>query len=144
MSGRGEESTADQRSRRAERRGTFETDLRRVDSEAVETPYGRANAFLHAADDARAALVLGHGAGGGVGSRDLVAVTGVARTLGISVVLVEQPYRVAGRRSPAPAHQLDAAWIAVVEHLRTRRSRAFRCSSVAARRARGSPAGRRV
>jgi uncharacterized protein len=25
---------------------------------------------------------------------------------------------VAGRRSPAPAHQLDAAWIAVVEHLR--------------------------
>ena len=91
-----------------------------MDSEAVETPYGRANAFLHAADDARAALVLGHGAGGGVGSRDLVAVTGVARTLGISVVLVEQPYRVAGRRSPAPAHQLDVAWIAVVEHLRAR------------------------
>jgi predicted alpha/beta-hydrolase family hydrolase len=89
-----------------------------VDSEAVETPHGRANAFLHAADDARAGLVLGHGAGGGVGSRDLVAVTGVARTLGISVVLVEQPYRVAGRRTPAPAHQLDAAWIAVVEHLR--------------------------
>jgi hypothetical protein len=92
-----------------------------VDSEVVEvveTPYGRANAFLHAADDARAALVLGHGAGGGVGSRDLHAVTGAARTLGISVVLVEQPYRVAGRRAPAPAHQLDAAWIAVVEHLR--------------------------
>ena len=91
-----------------------------MDSEAVETPYGRANAFLHAAHDARAGLVLGHGAGGGVGSRDLVAVTGVARTLGISVVLVEQPYRVAGRRSPAPAHQLDVAWIAVVEHLRAR------------------------
>jgi predicted alpha/beta-hydrolase family hydrolase len=33
------------------------------------------------------------------------------------VALVEQPYRVAGRRSPAPAHHLDAAWIAVVEHL---------------------------
>jgi uncharacterized protein len=32
-------------------------------------------------------------------------------------VLVEQPYRVAGRRSPAPAHQLDTAWTAVVEHL---------------------------
>ena len=64
--------------------------------------------------------MLGHGAGGGVRARDLVAVTGVARSLGISVVLVEQPYRVAGRRSPAPATQLDAAWIAVVEHLRTR------------------------
>jgi predicted alpha/beta-hydrolase family hydrolase len=35
----------------------------------------------------------------------------------VSVVLVEQPYRVAGRRSPAPARQLDAAWTAVVDHL---------------------------
>jgi predicted alpha/beta-hydrolase family hydrolase len=61
--------------------------------------------------------VLGHGAGGGVTSRDLVAATGVARTEGVSVALVEQPYRVAGRRSPAPARQLDAAWTAVVEHL---------------------------
>jgi hypothetical protein len=34
------------------------------------------------------------------------------------VALVEQPYRVAGRRSPAPAKRLDEAWIAVVEHLR--------------------------
>ena len=39
--------------------------------------------------------------------------------LGFSVALVEQPYRVAGRRSPAPAPHLDASWIAVVEHLRT-------------------------
>jgi uncharacterized protein len=88
-----------------------------VTVEAVDTPHGRANAHLHAVDDARAALVLGHGAGGGVTSRDLVTVTGVACSEGISVVLVEQPYRVAGRRAPAPAHQLDAAWIAVVEHL---------------------------
>jgi predicted alpha/beta-hydrolase family hydrolase len=33
-------------------------------------------------------------------------------------VLVEQPYRVAGRRSPAPAPQLDAAWTAVIEHMK--------------------------
>lgn len=33
-------------------------------------------------------------------------------------MLVEQPYRVAGRRSPAPAKQLDAAWRAVVTELR--------------------------
>jgi predicted alpha/beta-hydrolase family hydrolase len=83
----------------------------------AETPHGRANAHLHPVVGARAALVLGHGAAGGVTSRDLVAVTDVARAEGLSVALVEQPYRVAGRRSPAPAHQLDAAWTAVVDHL---------------------------
>lgn len=64
-----------------------------------------------------AALVLGHGAGGGVESPDLVATAGAAREAGLTVALVEQPYRVAGRRSPAPANQLDAAWIAVIEQL---------------------------
>ena len=83
----------------------------------VDTPHGRANAHLHSADEPTAALVLGHGAGGGVTSRDLVAVTDVALSEGVSVALVEQPYRVAGRRAPAPAHQLDAAWTAVVDHL---------------------------
>ncbi len=43
--------------------------------------------------------------------------TDVALSFGVSVVLVEQPYRVAGRRSPASARQLDSAWTAVVEHL---------------------------
>jgi uncharacterized protein len=62
--------------------------------------------------------VLGHGAGGGVEAPDLVAATKAARGAGLSVALVEQPYRVAGRRSPAPARQLDAAWTAVLEHLR--------------------------
>jgi uncharacterized protein len=83
----------------------------------VATPHGQANAHLHSADEPRAALVLGHGAGGGVTAPDLVAVTDLARSEGISVALVEQPYRVAGRRSPAPARQLDAAWTAVVDHL---------------------------
>jgi predicted alpha/beta-hydrolase family hydrolase len=83
----------------------------------VDTPHGQAHAHLYFADQPRAALVLGHGAGGGVTSQDLVAVTGVARSEGVSVALVEQPYRVAGRRAPAPARQLDAAWTAVVDHL---------------------------
>jgi predicted alpha/beta-hydrolase family hydrolase len=64
------------------------------------------------------ALVLGHGAGGGVESPDLVAATRAANSAGITVALMEQPYRVAGRRSPAPANQLDAAWTAVVSQLR--------------------------
>ena len=64
--------------------------------------------------------MLGHGAGGGVGARDLATAAEVARSEGLSVALVEQPYRVAGRRSPAPARQLDAAWTAVVDRLRER------------------------
>jgi uncharacterized protein len=84
----------------------------------VETPHGPARAHLHAVEAPRALLVLGHGAGGGVTAPDLVAATKAAQEAAVSVVLVEQPYRVAGRRSPAPAHQLDAAWLAVVEHLR--------------------------
>jgi predicted alpha/beta-hydrolase family hydrolase len=86
----------------------------------IDTPHGPARAHLHPADgdDPVAALVLGHGAGGGVTAPDLVAATAVARAANVSVALVEQPYRVAGRRSPAPARQLDAAWLAVVEHLR--------------------------
>jgi uncharacterized protein len=83
----------------------------------VDTPHGQAHVHLHDVDEPRAALVLGHGAAGGVTSPDLVAVTEVAQSEGLSVALVEQPYRVAGRRSPAPVHQLDAAWIAVMEHL---------------------------
>ena len=83
----------------------------------LETPHGRARAHLHRADAPRAALVLGHGAGGGVTAPDLVAATAAALAAGVTVALVEQPYRVAGRRSPAPAAQLDTAWTAVVEQL---------------------------
>ena len=84
----------------------------------IETPHGPAQAHLHVVDSPRAALVLGHGAGGGVGAPDLVAATEAAQAEQISVALVEQPYRVAGKRSSPRAPQLDAAWIAVVEHLR--------------------------
>ena len=88
---------------------------------AVQTPHGPARVRLHQDHgpdgDRRLALVLGHGAGGGVDSADLRATTEAAVALGFTVALVEQPYRVAGRRSPAPARQLDTAWLAVVEAL---------------------------
>jgi uncharacterized protein len=86
----------------------------------IDTPHGPAKAHLQPADEPRGALVLGHGAGGGVSARDLVAAADVARSDRLSVALIEQPYRVAGRRSPAPAHQLDVCWTAVVERLRER------------------------
>jgi uncharacterized protein len=83
----------------------------------IPTPHGRAAVHLHPAAEPRGALVLGHGAGGGISAPDLVAATEAGLAEGFSVALVEQPYRVAGRRSSPAAHQLDAAWIAVAEEL---------------------------
>jgi predicted alpha/beta-hydrolase family hydrolase len=84
----------------------------------IDTPSGPARAQLHRVDDPNGALVLGHGAGGGIEAPDLVAAAEAANSAGFTVALVEQPYRVAGRRSPAPAKRLDEAWVAVVDHLR--------------------------
>jgi predicted alpha/beta-hydrolase family hydrolase len=84
----------------------------------VDTPHGLAKAHVHPVERPRAALVLGHGAAGGAEAQDLVAAMAAAREERVTVAVVEQPYRVAGRRSPAPARQLEAAWTAVVDHLR--------------------------
>jgi uncharacterized protein len=83
----------------------------------VETPHGTAGLYRYTVEDPRGWLVLGHGAGGGVAARDLVAATKAAHAARFGVALVEQPYRVAGRKSPAPAAQLDTAWTSVVEQL---------------------------
>jgi predicted alpha/beta-hydrolase family hydrolase len=83
----------------------------------IETPHGPAKAHLHPAAKPTAALILGHGAGGGVDAPDLVAVTEAAVAEGILVALVEQPYRVAGKSSQPAASTIDDAWRAVVEEL---------------------------
>jgi uncharacterized protein len=83
----------------------------------IDTPLGPARANVYPAQEPAAALVLGHGAGGGVGAPDLIAATDVALAERFTVALVEQPYVVAGRRSPAAAPRLDGAWTAVVERL---------------------------
>ena len=87
-------------------------------SVAIETPFGEAAAHLHPVDGPRAALVLGHGAGGGVDAPDLVAASEAANAQGLSVALIEQPYRAAGKKAPPAASRLDACWIAAVEHLK--------------------------
>jgi uncharacterized protein len=85
----------------------------------IETPHGPARVSLVAPDrEVVGALVLGHGAGGGFAAKDLIVATRAATGCGLLVAQVEQPYRVAGRRSPAPAKQLDVAWLTVIEALR--------------------------
>jgi predicted alpha/beta-hydrolase family hydrolase len=82
----------------------------------LDTPHGRARVRLERDGRPGAALVLGHGAGGSIEARDLLAAVGAARELGLAAALVEQPYRVAGRGTP-PIAQLETSWIAVVEQL---------------------------
>lgn len=89
----------------------------------IETPRGLARVHLeHPTSPPAALLLLGHGAGGGVDAPDLLAARDAALAASIAVARVEQPYRVAGRRSPSPAKHLDEAWSAVATALRAESS----------------------
>ncbi|MEV7597358.1 alpha/beta family hydrolase [Kitasatospora sp. NPDC089797] len=86
-------------------------------SELVGTGAGDARITYHRAAAPRAVLALGHGAGGGTAARDLVALAGALPARGITVALVEQPWRVAGKKlGPAPK-TLDVGWRPVAERL---------------------------
>ncbi|MFD7873089.1 alpha/beta family hydrolase [Streptomyces sp. NPDC059766] len=79
-------------------------------SETVETDAGTARVTWHRAADARLVLAVSHGAGGGVDARDLRALAAALPAHGVSVALVEQPWRVAGKKvAPAP-RTLDVGW----------------------------------
>ncbi len=81
----------------------------------VPTPLGPARLTIDAAPRARALLWLGHGAGGGIEARDLVALAAALPRRGVTVVRHEQPWRVAGKRiAPRPA-ALDTGWLAASE-----------------------------
>ncbi|MFF1678613.1 alpha/beta family hydrolase [Streptomyces sp. NPDC058256] len=78
--------------------------------EIIETDAGSARVTWHAGLDARVVLAVSHGAGGGVEARDLQALVQVLPAHGVSVALVEQPWRVAGKKvAPAPK-TLDVGW----------------------------------
>lgn len=87
----------------------------------VETPRGPARLEVTKPKGrSRCVLALGHGAGGDVYAADLVAIRDAALQAGVTVALVTQPYRVAGRRTPAPANHLDEAWQAVMAAIKTK------------------------
>jgi len=87
----------------------------------VPTPAGQARITRFpaaAAEPRRAVLVLGHGAGGGIQAPDLQALARALPERRVEVVLVEQPWRVAGKKIASPPKTLDSGWEPVIEHLR--------------------------
>jgi predicted alpha/beta-hydrolase family hydrolase len=78
--------------------------------ETIETDAGTARVTWHRAGKPRLVLAVSHGAGGGIEARDLQALAAVLPGHGVSVALVEQPWRVAGKKvAPAPK-TLDVGW----------------------------------
>lgn len=83
----------------------------------LDTSLGPARAYVRRGAPHGGRLVLGHGAGGGVGAQDLLAVADAGVAAGWSVALVEQPWRVAGRRVAVAPPRLDEAWLQLVPAL---------------------------
>ncbi|MEV5648229.1 alpha/beta family hydrolase [Nocardia sp. NPDC052254] len=84
----------------------------------IETNAGAAEVEVDSGAGERFLLVLTHGSGGGVETKDLLAVRDRAVELGGVVARVVQPYRVAGRRAPGSVPVQDAAWAVIVTALR--------------------------
>ncbi|MCB5183234.1 alpha/beta hydrolase family protein [Streptomyces antimicrobicus] len=80
---------------------------------SVDTPAGAARITWYDARAPRLVLALGHGAGGGIEARDLQALAAVLPAQGVGVALVEQPWRVAGKKVAAAPATLDQGWRAV-------------------------------
>lgn len=91
-----------------------------TDERRIETPHGEARMVVRRARGAVATLLLSHGAGGGIDSRDLVALGDDLPRNGVTVVLLEQPWKVAGRKIATPPATLDAGLVAAANKLKTR------------------------
>lgn len=84
----------------------------------VETPDGVGELLLDAAATPMAALLLGHGAGGGVDAWDLALLARELPASGVSVARYRQPWLVAGRKVAGPPASLDRGWLPALERIR--------------------------
>ncbi len=84
------------------------------------TPHGEARTLTARAPHSVATLLLSHGAGGGVNTRDLEALAEALPRNGVTVVCLEQPWVLAGRRVATPPPTLDDGLRAAARRLRSR------------------------
>ena len=91
-----------------------------TESRLVATPHGEARIVRNRSRRPVATLLLGHGAGGGIDSPDLAALAADLPRQGVSVVRVEQPWRVAGKRVAPQPRILDECFVAAANRLRVR------------------------
>jgi uncharacterized protein len=84
----------------------------------IQTAAGAARVEVDRPAHAAFLVVMTHGAGGGVDTKDLLAVRDVAVARGGVVARVLQPYRVRGARAPGAPGPQDAAWLQIITALR--------------------------
>lgn len=108
---------------------------------SIDTPQGEARLVTHRARSPFVTLLLSHGAGGGIGARDLQALADRLPAQGANVVLLEQPWKVAGRKVATPPSTLDEALVAAARALRVRTPLVVGGRSAGARSAARSASG---
>ncbi len=86
----------------------------------IPTPHGDGRLVTRRSKSPFATLLLSHGAGGGIDAGDLEALARDLPRQGITVVLFEQPWRVAGRKVATAPPTLDAALTAAADFMRVR------------------------
>ncbi|QSR30332.1 hydrolase [Nocardioides sp. S5] len=94
--------------------------MKKATVRSVATPHGAGRLHTRRATRPIATLLLSHGAGGGIESRDLWALADALPAQGVSVVLFEQPWRVAGRKVATAPPTLDAALTCAADVMRVR------------------------
>lgn len=94
--------------------------MKKATVRSVDTAYGEGRLHTRRATSPMATLLLSHGAGGGIESRDLWALADALPAQGVTVVLFEHPWRVAGRKIATAPPTLDAALIRAADVMRVR------------------------
>ncbi len=94
--------------------------MKKATVRTVDTPHGEGRLHTRRATRPMATLLLSHGAGGGVEARDLWALADALPAQDVSVVLFEQPWRVAGRKVATAPPTLDAALTCAADMMRVR------------------------